>query len=283
MTSTATTPAVTITNNFDFSFADNLPQQMGDHYRLYIGEPTVAVAPNAPRFLFVPGAYHGAWCYAHYMRYFMERGIACAAIDFWGHGSQPQDEGFTRVNVAELGRELIAAFDSLSGPTVVVGHSMGALPSAICATQREVAGLVLLAPSPPGNLPGAQPIPAMPVDTVCAVLSASQIRDRFIAADESRDVSAIIERLTGEASNVLNDRYLLRVVVDAKRQRAPGICIEAGRDNPERHPVGQDQAVADFLNLDFVRLDTAAHCMMYADEWETSAALIETWYRNTFK
>jgi hypothetical protein len=45
---------------------------------------------DAPRLLFVPGAYHGA----------------------------------------------------LPGPSVVVGHSMGALPAALCATQRDVAGLV---------------------------------------------------------------------------------------------------------------------------------------------
>jgi pimeloyl-ACP methyl ester carboxylesterase len=279
---TETTSNPTVNADFDFSFADSLPQQTGEHYRLYLGLPSVAGVPNAPRLLFVPGAYHGAWCYAHYMRYFMQRGIPCAAIDFWGHGSEPQDDGFTGITVAELGQELIAAYDALPGSSVVVGHSMGALPAAICATQRDVAGLVLLAPSPPGNLPGAKPIPAMPVDTVCAVLTPAQIRDRFIAANESRDVSAIIERLTGEASNVLNDRYLLRVVIDGTRQRAPGICVEAGRDNPERHPAGQDQAVADFLNLDFVRLETAAHCMMYADEWETSAALVESWYRKTY-
>ncbi|ALM86913.1 alpha/beta hydrolase [Bordetella sp. N] len=216
------------------------------------------------------------------MRYFSERGIACAAIDFQGHGSAAQGADFADVTVAELGRQLIAAHGALPGPSVIVGHSMGALPAALCATARDVAGLVLIAPSPPGNLPGAKSVTPMPAGSICPIPTKTQVRDRFLGVADDVDVASVMDRLTPEGASILNDRYLLRVVVDAARQRAPGICIEAGRDNPERHPVGQDAAVARFLNLEFVHLADAVHCMMYSDRWVASARVIEGWYNKTF-
>lgn len=267
---------------FDFSYVDTLPHQDVDGCRLYLGKPATPPPAAQPRLLFVPGAYHGAWCYANYLQYCDEHGIACAAVDLAGHGALAPDPGLLRLTVPDLARQVLAAFDALPGPTVLVGHSLGALLVAWCATQRTPAGLILLAPSPPGNLPGAKALPPKPVDQVCAPPADEEIRSRFAGTPEDADVSAIVARLCDESPGVLNDRYLLRVPVDPGRQRAPGLCIEAGRDTPDRHPEGQDRAVADFLGLACQRLDDAPHCMMYAAGWERSMAAIHTWFRSTF-
>jgi pimeloyl-ACP methyl ester carboxylesterase len=272
----------TADQTFDFSFVDSLAHRDIDGCRLY--EPFSTSLPSArrPRLLFVPGGYHGAWCYANYLRYCVDNDIVCATVDLAGHGALAPDPALLDLSVVGLGQQVIAAFDALPGPTVVVGHSLGGLLAALCATHRAVAGLVLLAPSPPGNLPGAQGVAPLPVDTACPPPTDIEIRKRFLGSGGDEDVDAIAARLCDESPRVLNDRYLLRVQVDPAQQHAPGICIAAGRDTPDRHPKGQDRAVADFLGLSYLRLDDAPHCMMYAAGWEHSMAAIHTWYRNTF-
>ncbi|KAG0949093.1 hypothetical protein G6F31_013966 [Rhizopus arrhizus] len=136
-----------------------LPARAAGQGRLIVG---ALPQDGRPGLLFVPGAYHGAWCFAHYLDYFAAAGLACAALDLRGHGALPQDAAFASTTIADLGQDVAHALDALEGPTVVVGHSMGALPALLAARQRPVAGGVLMAPSPPGDLPGALALPPVP-------------------------------------------------------------------------------------------------------------------------
>ncbi|KAG1202500.1 hypothetical protein G6F35_012179 [Rhizopus arrhizus] len=142
-----------------FRLADRLPARAAGQGRLIVG---ALPQDGRPGLLFVPGAYHGAWCFAHYLDYFAAAGLACAALDLRGHGALPQDAAFASTTIADLGQDVAHALDALEGPTVVVGHSMGALPALLAARQRPVAGVVLMAPSPPGDLPGALALPPVP-------------------------------------------------------------------------------------------------------------------------
>jgi len=272
-------PLITATDPLDFGAADRLPVLHAGQGRLLIG---ATPQDDRPGLLFVPGAYHGAWCYAHYLDYFAKAGLGCAALDVRGHGAQPQGAAFTSVAIADLGQDVVSALDALPGPTVVVGHSMGALPALLAAGQRPVAGVVLLAPSPPGDLPGALGLPAVPPDTPRAAPDDSEIRARFLATTPDRDVSEVARRLCAESPQVLNDRYLLRVTVGAESVSAPGLCLEAGLDTHDRHPPGQDQAIARRYGFSHARLAGQPHCMMYADTWQVSAAAILGWHRGQF-
>lgn len=262
----------------DFSLADRLPARAAGQGRLL-----TAAAPNGrPGLLLVPGAYHGAWCYAHYLDYFARAGLACAAIDLRGHGPLPQPPGFVDTGIADLAADVVSALYLLDAPTVVVGHSMGALPALLAASQRAVAGVVLMAPSPPANLPGALGLPPVPADAVRAAPAASEIRARFLATSPTRDVSAVTQRLNPESPRVLNDRYLLRVAVDPAAITAPGLCLEAGLDTHDRHPPGQDRAIARLFGFSHAVLAGQPHCMMYGDAWQASADAILGWYRQQF-
>ncbi len=263
----------------DFGAADRLPIREAGHGRLLIG----AVPQDArPGLLFVPGAYHGAWCYAHYLDYFAAAGLACAALDVRGHGALPQDAGFAAVTIGDLGEDVVSALDALNAPTIVVGHSMGALPALLAASRRPVAGVVLLAPSPPGDLPGALALPAVPGHAPRAAPAEAEIRARFLATTPDRDVRAVARRLCAESPQVLNDRYLLRVAIGPASIRAPGLCLEAGLDTHDRHPPGQDQAIARRYGFSHARLAGQPHCMMYADHWQISAGAILDWHRTQF-
>lgn len=280
MIATTLAPAATLAvDPLDFSLADRLSRYPAGQGRLLIG---ARVPHGRPGLLFVPGAYHGAWCYAHYLDYFARVGLACAAIDLRGHGPLPQNAGFVETGIADLADDLVSALNLLSAPTVVVGHSMGALPALLAASQRAVAGLVLMAPSPPANLPGARALPPVPADVVRAAPADSEIRTRFLATAPTRDVSAVSRRLAPESPRVLNDRYLLRVPVDPAAITVPGLCLEAGLDNRDRHPPGQDQAIARLFGFSHAVLAEQPHCMMYGDRWPASAAAILDWYRRQF-
>lgn len=282
LTSTALTAAALArraAGPLDFSLADHLPARAAGQGRLMIGHPPQA---GQPSLLFVPGAYHGAWCYAHYLRYFAQAGLGCAALDLRGHGALQPDAAFASTTIADLAEDVISALDALGGPAVVVGHSMGALPALLAAQARPVAGVVLMAPSPPGDLPGALGLPAVPAGGLRAAPGAPEIRARFLATTAERDVSAVSQRLCAESPEVLNDRYLLRVAVDAASINAPGLCLEAGLDTHDRHPPGQDMAIARRYGFSHAVLAGQPHCMMYADEWQISAAAILAWHREQF-
>ncbi|MFY0480576.1 alpha/beta fold hydrolase [Achromobacter marplatensis] len=267
------------TDPLDFSLADRLPARRAGQGRLIAGAPP---QDGRPGLLFVPGAYHGAWCFAHYLDCFAAAGLACAAVDVRGHGALPQDAAFPSTTIADLGQDVIDALDALEGPTVVVGHSMGALPALLAARQRPVAGVVLMAPSPPGDLPGALALPPVPDATPRAAPAPAEIRARFLATLPDRDVAAVTQRLCAESPQVLNDRYLLRVAIGAGAFDAPGLCLEAGLDTHDRHPPGQDQAIAQRYGFSHAKLAGQPHCMMYADQWQVSAAAILAWHRDRF-
>ncbi|MGY6268490.1 alpha/beta fold hydrolase [Achromobacter denitrificans] len=281
MNAAAPSPAFsnTCADPLDFSLADRLPARAAGRGRLLVGAPRGC---GAPGLLFVPGAYHGAWCYAHYLAYFAAAGIACAALDTRGHGALPQDAAFPSTTIADLGQDVADALDALDGPAVVVGHSMGALPALLAARRRPVAGIVLLAPSPPGDLPGALGLPPVPSAEPRRAPGATEIRARFLATGPDRDVHSVSARLCAESPQVLNDRYLLRVAIGDGPIGAPGLCLEAGLDTHDRHPPGQDRAIARRYGFSHAVLARQPHCMMYADDWQASAGAILEWHRAQF-
>ncbi len=272
-------PPPACTDPLDFGLTDQLPVRPAGQGRLIVGADP---RDGRPGLLFVPGAYHGAWCYAHYLDYFARAGLACAALDLRGHGALPQGDAFTSAGIADLGQDVVSALDALARPTVVVGHSMGALPALLAASQRTVAGVVLLAPSPPGDLPGAQALPPVPEGVPRRAPNDAEIRARFLATSPDRDVAPVSRRLCAESPKVLNDRYLLRVPVDAAAIGAPGLCLEAGLDTHDRHPPGQDLAIARRFGFSHAVLAAQPHCMMYADQWQVSAAAILDWHLGQF-
>jgi pimeloyl-ACP methyl ester carboxylesterase len=279
MRSSTSTPSA----HLDFSSIDRLPRLRGSDFELVVGRlAPVNASTQTPAMLFVPGAYHGAWCYAHYLRYFAQRQIDCCAIDLPGHGLLADAAGFAELGIEDLGGCVRRACGMLDRPVVIVGHSMGAVPAMLAASHRRVRGLVLLAPSPPGNLAGAQALPAVPHVGLRPPPDEDEIRRRFVGADEGDDVSGVVARLSAESSRILNDRYLLRVSVDPAGITCPGICFEAERDDPARHPAGQDEAIARFLGLAYRCLPDQPHSMMYGAHWQASADAIFEWYAGQF-
>ena len=237
---------------------------------------------DRPAILFVHGGYHGAWCFANYLKYFDAANIPTAAMDMRGHGGLPQTPDLHLQGVRDMAQDVASACATLERSVIVIGHSAGALVAAAAGETTPFCGLGLLAPSPPGQLDGLRPLPLMPKGNLVTPPSDDICSQKFLRGEPVLDIRDFTQRLCPESPQMLNDRYALRIHIDQAAFDIPAICIAAGRDLGALHPEGQDQATARFFGAEYNLLDDAPHCMMLSTNWRDSAALIEAWYRRHF-
>lgn len=260
----------------DFSYLDGLTNVPALEGRLFLGR-CAEVRRDRPALVFVHGGYMGAWAFTAFLRYFDQRGIPSAAVDCRGHGGLPQDPSFAAAGVMDFARDVAAAASQFAVSPILLGHSLGALTVGVAMGQCGVSGLGLLAPSPPGQLSGASQVPLVPEN--CLRLPPARLMQGHGGEAQSSRLRA---RLCSESPIALNDRYGLRVT-SADPRGVPAICVAAGRDDPERHPPGQDQSVGDFFGAENHILPHAPHCFMMAPDWQDGAALLADWYERVFR
>ncbi len=93
------------------------------------------------RFLLVAGSCHGAWCWTETIAALTHLGHQAQAIDLPGHGADPTPRA--GITLPDYARAICGA---LTGPTLLVGHSMAGYPITAAAEQdpRHIAALVYL-------------------------------------------------------------------------------------------------------------------------------------------
>ncbi len=103
--------------------------------------------------LFVHGAWHAAWCWdQHFLSFFADKGYRALAMSFRGHGNSPTDKPLRTCSVADYVEDVSSVADSLSTPSVVVGHSMGGLIVQKYLESHDAPAGVLMTSMPPhGN------------------------------------------------------------------------------------------------------------------------------------
>lgn len=248
--------------------------------RMALSRGAVFVGEGAgPALLCIPGGYHGAWCFDVWLALFRAAGIRAAALEPRGKGTAAPGDPAT--SVEDYAADAVEAVAALGGEVVLLGHSLGALV-AMRAAERlgGVAGLVLAAPSPPGNLPGAAKVKLVAEDAMVPPPSREVAMARFCGGEDVAGLAEYVAALSPESPRALNDRYALRVAIDpARLAGAQVLVIEAGRDDAARHPAGQDAAIARFLGGEHVLLRDAPHCLMLAPWAEESAGVVVAWWR----
>lgn len=74
--------------------------------------------------LCVHGAWHAAWCWGeHFLPYFAQHGYHAYALSLRGHGSS--DGRIRGSRLADYLKDVRQAVETLPGPPVLIGHSMG--------------------------------------------------------------------------------------------------------------------------------------------------------------
>lgn len=138
--------------------------------------------------------------------------------------------------------------------------------------------MVLVAPSPRGNLPGAHAIAAVDETSLRMPPRRAEVLDRFLGGHDGPHVATCMQRLCPESPRALNQRYRLSVPVDPTRIAAPVLVIETGLDRGDRHPPGQVEALSRFFGGEFAHIASAPHCMMLVPASAPALDLIVAWH-----
>ncbi|MCS6932188.1 MAG: alpha/beta hydrolase [Acetobacteraceae bacterium] len=222
-------------------------------------------AGAGPPVLCIPGGHHGAWCFAALLAALGAAGLAAGAVELRGKGtlSAAADPA---AGIEDYAEDVLAAARLCGAAPVLVGHSLGALVALRAALRLpRLSGLVLLAPSPPGNLPGVALLPELPEGRLVPPPDEAAAAARFLGGERPPGLSAYAAALDPESPRALNERYRGRLPVEpAALASVPVLVIEAGREDAARHPPGQDAALARFLGGEHRLLPRSPHCLMLA-------------------
>ncbi|HEV7824031.1 MAG TPA: alpha/beta fold hydrolase [Mycobacteriales bacterium] len=119
---------------------------MTDKPRLEVHSRVPDRPSDKPTLLFVHGLGHGAWCWEQWLSAACDAGHPAHAVSLRGHGGSAGN-----LRTARLGQyvdDVVRTAESLSGPVVLVGHSLGGLVVQKALTRYAARAAVLVAPVP---------------------------------------------------------------------------------------------------------------------------------------
>ena len=256
---------------------ENAQQKIVDGFLFHWTKPRW----DSPYLFFIHGGYHGAWCYENYYSYFYERGYNIATVDLPNRAGLPAGDDFLDLTIDRIAKTITKALDSIDciGNFVVFGHSLGALSAGqLASLSPHVRGLVLLAPSPPGQLEGAKKVPLVDNTKPVYMDNYNTAKRRYWRHIDDDDLTQkMFAQLVGETPCAINQRHDLSAHIPWTPSKCPALVIEAGLEDPLKHPPHQDKRVAEFYQADYIMLETMGHCLMVGSGWQTGANHIENW------
>jgi pimeloyl-ACP methyl ester carboxylesterase len=107
-----------------------------------------------PPVIMVHGAFCGGWAFDAFRMPFEAAGHRVLTPDLRGHGDGAPSSAVIGVSMADYARDIAELAASQPSPPLLIGHSMGGLVAAMAAARARIAGLILLAPSPPWGVMG---------------------------------------------------------------------------------------------------------------------------------
>ena len=102
--------------------------------------------------LFIPGMWHGGWCYEeHFVPWFRERGYDARSVTL-RHTEARHSAGARTARIRDYVEDVAASAVAFKAPPVVVGHSMGGYIAQHYLESHHAPAAVMLASAPPGGI-----------------------------------------------------------------------------------------------------------------------------------
>lgn len=234
--------------------------------------PTAPGGPATP-LLMIHGAMHGAWAWNGWMPFFATAGWRCFALSLRNHpGSRavPADT-FLRLTAADYVQDVLTAIKLMPRPPVLVGHSMGSIIAQKVAETTEVAGLVLMCGSGPGQL-GKLRDP-LPLDTPL-VRKPEDIRTLYFREIDDRAFADYHPRLVPESPGVVNHCNDGTLEIDPARIACPVLVMAGERDAIPLHPA---PAIAEFYGADLLTIPGGSHIFFMESPALPAAVRLNEW------
>jgi pimeloyl-ACP methyl ester carboxylesterase len=214
-----------------------------------------------PLFL-LHGELGGSWLWERYLWYFAQRGWEGHALNLRAHFWSDTAE-FDKLDFGTYVDDVVAGYDAIRRPAVVVGHGMGGLLALALAEQRRPEGLVLLSPALPGHLRPRPPshvarlVPAVFRGELIGWAGPSEDIQRQ-NPDLTLDDVARIGHLMGAESGKARRQMLEGIPVAADTLRdVPALVVGAGLDR--LFPEPESERVASWLGAEYQPFGAHSH------------------------
>lgn len=240
--------------------------------------------------LMIHGAFCGGWVWDGFAEPFRAAGHAVIAPDLPGHAATAPPDAAVGLSMSDYAGAIAAAAAALPAPPVLVGHSLGGLVAAMAAMRAPVAGLVLLAPSPPWGVSGSSMEEAVSAVSLYAL---GPFWAQAIQPDYASFRRYAVDRLPGAERRAMHARMrpesgralfetlnwwldpFMTTMLDAGRIGAPILAIAGGRDVV--HPPATVRETARRLGATFETMPQMSHWLPGEPGWEDVAARCLAW------
>jgi pimeloyl-ACP methyl ester carboxylesterase len=254
---------------------------------------TAGTTGALPTLLLVHGAWHGAWCWERFTSWLEGRGYRVVAPDLRKHGADADRTGLRWTRIGDYAEDVAGVLRGLTGPVVVVGHSMGGLIVQKVLERHAAAGVVLLASVPPGGvLAGTlrtlrkHPLPFLKANLTLSlwplVESPRVARDLLFTPETPEDdVRRHHARLQDEAYlGYLEMNGLVVPRPRRVRERTPGLpALVMGAEQDGIFTPDEVRRTALAYGTEAVLIPGSGHDLMLDVRWEEVAARIDAWVR----
>src|SRR3984957_19556926 len=206
----------------------------------------VSRLPSGPRprppILFVPGAWHAAWCWDEFfLSYFAAHGFEAHALSLRAHGASEGRTQLHRSRIRHYVEDVAAVAAGFSSAPILVGHSMGGFVVQKFLETRSSPAAFLLASIPPSGarsmyarLVRNRPLDVLKANATLSLLPFISDPDRaqrlLLSAATLREEGVRFHRLVPDESMLgfVDCRALYRVA--ANKVRSPVHVIGAADD-----------------------------------------------------
>ena len=236
----------------------------------------------------VHGAFCGGWAFEAFKAPFEAAGHLCLTPDLPGHGDDPRDvRGLSVRDYARAVGEVIAGCDE---PPFVLGHSLGGLVAQIAASDADIRGLMLLAPSAPwGATAASMDEAAMAVGLFSLgapwLQAIEPTQSLFVACGLDRAApdaeTSIFARMGPESGRALWETFnwwldpFMTTQVQPSSIRAPVLVISG--DDDRIHGPTSVKASAARLGAELGLMDGMGHWLIGEPGWDQVAQTCQGW------
>jgi pimeloyl-ACP methyl ester carboxylesterase len=248
--------------------------------------------------VFVHGAFCAGWVFDQFKAPFAAVGYDVWAPNLPGHGPDSQRNELSELGLRDHAKALVAALAGFEEPPILVGHSMGGLVCQIAATMTPVAGLIMLAPSPPWGVAATTPEEMVSAASLYAL---GDFWNRAIDPDYSAAREFSLDRLNKADAKKAYARFIpesgkvlfetmhwamdatMAAAASADRIKVPILFIAGERDR--LNPPSTVRATAARFNAGQAEMHVMpgmSHWIIGEPGWETVAETSLDWLMRTF-
>lgn len=261
-----------------------LARETRSDLQYYHSEP--AQVESNVKLVFIHGAFSSGWVWTPYfLPYFRELGFEAYAIDLRGRGSGSSYIPTTH-GLSDYVSDVQDLLETIDGPYVLIGHSLGGIIAQKVSALAAPAGLALLASVPPEGLAvsGWQMAMANPLlfwNTAAFAMSpqlgnVGVTRDALLSPDVSDDIAKeMLRRSSPEAPRALMEAQLPLTYPPGFLASTP-VCV-FGADNDRLIPVSAIRRTGAFYGVEAHVFEDMAHALMVDTRWHLVADKLHRW------